>query len=125
MSQGFEPLDPNEVISLNIKCDNGNLYSNGLFVLPANFRKTELENGIKNALIRFDPNYRNERIALLKDGLTCEALRFGSKGWQAGKIRVKIEIEFCSDEIEEMTEDVKSLSSQEVSLDDIRQMISE
>ena len=46
-----------------------------------------------------------------KKGEECEILRAGSKGWQKGKLKVNVTLEFIPDEIEE----VKS------PLDDIRQ----
>ena len=44
-------------------------------------------------------------------GQECEILRAGSKGWQKGKIKINVTLEFVPDEVEES----KSL------LDDIRQ----
>lgn len=53
------------------------------------------------------------------EGGDCEVLRPGPQGWQKGiiRIRVKVNLEFCSDELED--EQVES------PLDDIRQMINE
>ncbi len=37
----------------------------------------------------------------LGEGVDCEILKPGSKGWQTGKLRVKITLEFASDSVEE------------------------
>ncbi|MDJ0690975.1 MAG: KGK domain-containing protein [Xenococcaceae cyanobacterium MO_188.B32] len=51
------------------------------------------------------------------NGIDCEILKVGSTGWQKGKVRLKVSLEFIADEPEE----VKSDSP----LDDIRQAINE
>ncbi len=59
----------------------------------------------------------NERERWLGEGVDCEILKIGAKGWQKGKIRIKVTLEFCSDEPE--------ISQPESPLDDIRQMINQ
>ncbi len=46
------------------------------------------------------------------DGVDCELLRIGSDGWQKGKMRVRVIVEFCPDEP----------NTDEFPLDDIRQI---
>lgn len=56
-------------------------------------------------------------------GVDCEILRPDAKGWRKGKIRIRIAVEFCPDELEEVAEGVDLLNEQSESpLDDIRQM---
>ena len=49
----------------------------------------------------------------LEEGVYCEVLRLGAKNWQKGKIKIRVSVEFCPDELKES----------ESSLDDIRQAI--
>lgn len=67
-----------------------------------------------------------DRTNWFTQGVDCEILRPDSKGWQKGKIRIKISLEFSPDDIEESFESIESVDEGLVSsLDDIRQMISE
>ena len=54
---------------------------------------------------------------LLGEGVNCEVLRIASKGWQKGKLRIKVSLEFYPDEPE--------ISEPESPLDDLRQMINQ
>ena len=61
---------------------------------------------------------RIENISqLLDDGLYSEILKIGAKGWQKGKLRIKITIEFCPDQSE--------IAQPESPLDDLRQMLNQ
>lgn len=53
----------------------------------------------------------------LVDGLDAEALKIGAKGWQKGKIRVRVTLEFEPDEPE--------TNKPESPLDDLRRMMNE
>ncbi|MBD2119436.1 KGK domain-containing protein [Trichocoleus sp. FACHB-262] len=56
-------------------------------------------------------------------GIDCEILRTDAKGWKKGKLRIRIAVEFCPDEAEEVTEGIDLLNEQvKSSLDNIRQM---
>ena len=54
---------------------------------------------------------------ILEDGVDGEVLRIGAKGWQKGKWRIKVSLEFSPDEPE--------ISEPESPLDDIRQMMNQ
>lgn len=54
---------------------------------------------------------------LLSDGLDCEILKIGAKGWQSGKLKIKVTLEFIPDE--------PNITEPESPLDDIRRMINE
>ncbi|MBD2387679.1 KGK domain-containing protein [Cylindrospermum sp. FACHB-282] len=60
---------------------------------------------------------------LLGDGLDCEVLKIASQGWQKGKLRIKVTLEFIPDEpeIEQETE----ITEPESPLDDLRRMMNE
>ncbi|MFY7801931.1 MAG: KGK domain-containing protein [Limnoraphis robusta] len=51
------------------------------------------------------------------NGKECEILKLGSTGWQKGKVRFKVIVEFCPDEPE--------VSEPESPLDDLRQKLME
>ncbi|HAZ43269.1 MAG TPA: hypothetical protein DDW76_11270 [Cyanobacteria bacterium UBA11369] len=62
------------------------------------------------------------------DGLDCEILRPGAKGWQKGKVIINIILEFCPDEpeIEETPPNEQpEISEPESPLDDLRQLINQ
>jgi hypothetical protein len=46
------------------------------------------------------------------DGIDCEVLQIGAKGWQKGKIKITVNVEFCPDEPE--------ISEPETRFDDVR-----
>ncbi|HAX74598.1 MAG TPA: KGK domain protein [Cyanobacteria bacterium UBA11372] len=61
-------------------------------------------------------------------GKPCEILSPGSKGWQKGKLRIRISLEFCPDEpeIEETPPNEQpEISEPESPLDDLRQLINQ
>jgi hypothetical protein len=60
--------------------------------------------------IQFDKHEENRKV-WFADGIECEILKPNSNGWQKGKFRINISIEFCPDVLEE----------QESGLDSIRQ----
>ncbi|MGF1601339.1 MAG: KGK domain-containing protein [Thermosynechococcaceae cyanobacterium] len=42
----------------------------------------------------------NYREAWFTKGLYCEVLKPNSQGWQKGKVRIKVTLEFCPEELE-------------------------
>jgi KGK domain len=60
----------------------------------------------------------------LNSGVACEIMSPSEKGWQKGKLRIKISLEFCPDEITPENEPKNSNHLTEESLlDDIRKSI--
>lgn len=62
------------------------------------------------------------------EGKNCEILKLGAKGWQKGKLRVKVTLEFCPDEPE--VEETPAINNSEIEppespLDDLRQLINQ
>jgi KGK domain len=89
MNDRFESLESGEVISVQ----------HDTIVLGGHrtFRVGELNEAIESHLKQAIENWTEENSAWFTDrGLDCEALRFGSKGWQKGRIRLCLE--FCPDE---------------------------
>ncbi|MEG3867556.1 KGK domain-containing protein [Microcoleus sp. K1-B6] len=61
-----------------------------------------------------------------RDGIDCEALKIGAKGWQKGKVKIRVIVEFCPDEpeVEETPENNESETSKpESPLDDLRRQL--
>ena len=89
MNDRFESLESGEVISVQ----HDTLVLSG----HRTFRVGELNEGIASHLKQAIANWTEENNGwFTPEGLECEALRFGSKGWQKGRIRLCLE--FCPDE---------------------------
>ncbi|GBE90553.1 KGK domain-containing protein [Nostoc cycadae] len=59
-----------------------------------------------------------------KGDVNCQILKIGTnKGWQNGKFRIKIILEFCADEAE--IEQIPEITKSESPLDDLRRKIDE
>ena len=60
------------------------------------------------------------------DGIDCEALKIGAKGWQKGKVTIRVIVEFCPDEpeVEETPENNQlEICQPESPLDDLRRQL--
>ncbi len=59
------------------------------------------------------------------DGIDCEVLKIGAKGWQKGKVKINLQVslEFSPDEPE--VEEIPEITQLESPLDDMRRMISQ
>jgi hypothetical protein len=91
MNDRFEPLESGEVISVQHEAQ----------VLSGHrtFRAGELSDAIKNYLENAIGGWSEEKNGwFTTKGIDCEALRFGSNGWQKGRIRLCLE--FCPDELD-------------------------
>lgn len=82
-----------------------------------------LNDVLKSAGLQFDTTGYNSQMRhtydkdWLGDGIDCEILKIGAKGWQKGKIKIRVSVEFSPDEPE--------ITEPESPLDDIRRMINE
>ncbi|WP_373535775.1 KGK domain-containing protein [Microcoleus sp.] len=76
---------------------------------------------------KYNPQLRcNEEQKWFGDGIDCEALKIGAKGWQKGKVKINVTIEFCPDEpkVEETPENNQlEISPPESPLDDLRRQL--
>jgi hypothetical protein len=89
MPDRFEPLEDGEVISVQ--------HDTQVLSGHRTFRVGELNNAIKSQLESTIPDWSEEKNGWFNArGIDCEALRFGSNGWQKGRIRFCLE--FCPDE---------------------------
>ncbi len=89
MSDRFESLEGGEVVSIHNETE----------VLSGHktFKSGDLNDAIKSYVANAIPGWSEEKNDWFTErGIDCEALRFGSKGWQKGRIRLSLE--FCPDE---------------------------
>lgn len=89
MNDRFESLEDGEVISVQ---HDGQVLSG-----HRTFRAGELSETIEKLLESAIPGWNEDkRDWLTAQGIDCEALRFGSKAWEKGRIRFSLQ--FCPDE---------------------------
>ncbi len=89
MSDRFESLESGEVVSIQ--------HETQVLSGHRTFRSGELNHTIKSLVEQAIAGWNEEKNDWFTDrGIDCEALRFGSKGWQKGRIRLSLE--FCPDE---------------------------
>lgn len=82
MDNGFTPLGDDEVLFV----DRGR-------VLMSNptFKVIEFLDALAQAVSDREDYWSDDKDAWFEDGLECEALRFGSGGWQRGRVRIRVE----------------------------------
>ena len=89
MDDRFDTLEDGEVISVQ--------HDSQVLSGHRTFRAGELSETIEKLLESAIPGWTEEkRDWLTAQGIDCEALRFGSKGWEKGRIRFSLQ--FCPDE---------------------------
>ncbi len=89
MTDHFEPLESGEVISVPADTQ--------ILIGHSTFRVGELNEAIKQQLASAIDGWKEEKSQWFSSaGIDCEALRFGSNGWQKGRIRLCLE--FSPDE---------------------------
>ena len=84
---------------------------NYVFTNP-NILVDNIENALKSQQVTI---HRATIIRSLTNGADCEFLSLGAKGWQTGKFRIRVSVEFYPDEPE--------INQPEWSLDSMRQEI--
>ena len=110
MNNEFKPVNDGEIISVNyqeIGCYL-NLHSNG-------FDDVQIKSEQLAEVMKIKLNIQDSKgQSLFKKGISCEVFKSGATGLQKGRLRAKLVLEFCPDEL---TVEEKS------PLDDIRQMM--
>ncbi len=96
------------------------MFKLGLFrqAVKSAFLQQNVRNSLSEALD--SKGVKISGIQQLLEGRKCEILTLNSKGWQKGKFRIKVTLEFCPD-----APDVTETSEPESPLDDIRRMMTE
>jgi KGK domain len=93
MGDRFESLESGEVVSIQ--------HETQVLSGHRTFRSGELNDTIKNLVEQAIAGWSTDKNDWFTDrGIDCEALRFGSKGWQKGRIRLSLE--FCPDEPDQL-----------------------
>jgi KGK domain len=101
MSDRFESLESGEVVSIQ--------HETQVLSGHRTFRSGELNDAIKGLVEKAIVGWSEEKNDWFTDrGIDCEALRFGSKGWQKGRIRLSLE--FCPDEPDQSSLNASSSS---------------
>ncbi len=91
MTDRFEPLHSGEVVSVQ--------HDTQVLTGHRTFKVGELSDSIRSHLEAAISGWSEEKSGWFdQQGIECEALRFGSNGWQKGRIRLCLE--FCPDESE-------------------------
>ncbi|MGK7920711.1 MAG: KGK domain-containing protein [Trichodesmium sp.] len=120
MEPRFEALKPGEVASFSQDFRN----EQEIFYLPLTFQSQEVEKQIAHYLIYSFKNYREYKIKLFSEGCQGEVLKFGAKDWEKGKIRIKINVEFCPDEPQEEIEENEAENSEDNNSEDMENEVS-
>jgi hypothetical protein len=117
MDNEFKRLETGEVVSLNYQqiARLLSLQSNGFSDLQ--IKTEQLEEVITRKLNVTDSQGRT----LFNQGVSCEVMKFGSKRWQKGRLRVNLTLEFCPNE--PPPQEKLSSTEPESVLDDLRQII--
>jgi KGK domain len=118
MNNEFKALINGEILSL--KKDVGRYFglaSNGF--ADAQIKAEQLAEIVKRRLNVKDA----QGHSLFGKGIDCEVVKLDASGWQKGKLRAKVILEFCPDEppVEEKPID----NQQEPPLDDLRRLMGE
>jgi KGK domain len=100
MKDRFESLESGEVVSIQ--------HDKQVLIGHSTFRVGELNDAIKKQLESTIDGWSEDKSAWFDSkGIDCEALRFGSAGWQKGRIRLCLQ--FCPDEPSQAAENTLGL----------------
>lgn len=111
MDDKFELLKPDEVAYFGTDWKD----QDEMFNLPLVFLASQAHTNIAGRLTYLWKDYRETKQKLFSEGLEGEALKFGADGWQKGKIRFRVIVEFCPEEPEEDTEKIEETGDSEAS----------
>ena len=122
MSNKFETLDSEEVLSINEVLK--------IVLNQPTFKVIEFLLAFKEIIKKQSSIYvdrrTDEKAQWFDEGVNAQVLRYGAKNWQRGKVRIKFTLEFCPDEPEVQktsTPHQLETSEPESPLDNIRRMI--
>lgn len=92
MDNRFEPLATGEVLSVDESVQ--------ILIGHRTFRAGEFSEALKTQIEYGISGWTSDKDAWFsEEGIACEVLRFSSRGWQKGKVRIRLE--FCPQEPEE------------------------
>ncbi len=120
MSSKFEPVNDDEVVS--IPQANQRIPSLNHPMIKFGDLKGTLIKVIKSYFLSASSD-SDEKLKWLGEGVNVEILKYGSPGWKKGKLRIKINLEFCPDEPEfPQRSNQHETREAESPLDEIRRM---
>ncbi len=95
MNDEFKPLNPEEILSLTYEPFGRqlNFSSNNFVTIPIKIQ--QFSKVLTKRLTLAD----NRGQDLCSHGINCEVLRFGANGWQKGRLRARVILEFCPDQV--------------------------
>ncbi len=92
MDKQFEPLASGEVLSVD--------QSVQLLLGQTTFRASELAAALKGVVLAKTQGSPAQGDWFSDQGVACEALRFGARGWQRGRVRIRLEFHPESEELQ-------------------------
>ncbi len=129
MSNKFEPLNENEIVSLV-----RNAEISRIVLTQPTYKVKEFLKALSNLIDTHDDTLTTYQAKNIKykvteakanwfsKGVDCEVLKLDDQGWQKGKVRLSLE--FCPNEPEiEETPTNEEIQQPESPLDDLRRMI--
>jgi hypothetical protein len=87
MNDQFQPLDDDEVLFVSV---------GRVLMTNPTFKVGEFIDALAQAISDREQDWDDANEGWFGNGLECEALRFGTRGWQRGKVRIRLE--FCPDQ---------------------------
>ncbi len=86
MDDQFQPLSDDEVLFISM---------GRVLMSNPTFKVGEFLDALAQAISDREDDWSDENEGWFGEGLECEALRFGTRGWQRGRVRIRLE--FCPD----------------------------
>jgi hypothetical protein len=87
MDEQFQPLSDDEVLFVSV---------GRVLMTNPTFKVGEFLDALAQAISDREDDWVEENEGWFGEGLECEALRFGNRGWQRGRVRLRLE--FCPDQ---------------------------
>jgi len=84
MDEQFQPLDNDEVLFISV---------GRVLMTNPTFKVGEFIDALAQAISDREDDWSDDNEGWFGEGLECESLRFGTRGWQRGKVRIRLE--FC------------------------------
>lgn len=78
----FEPLSNDEVLFVSV---------GRILMTNPTFKVGELLDALAQAVSDREEDWSDDNEGWFGEGLSCEALRFSTKGWQHGRVRIRLE----------------------------------
>ena len=116
MNNEFEPLDKGEMLSIVYEP-----FGRQLGWQITGFAKVQIlvEQFTELLKRKFNLSDNQSQVLVNDEGISCDVLKFGASGWQKGRLRARVILEFCPDK--PPVEENPAINQPESLLDDISQ----